>query len=111
MENKVNDQVHSPRFECKQLEADTKDGKGAKYCHPASVMKALSLARFQGDVDPISRNAVIAVDVGDVTLVREHLCLRLRSKRYFLLVFSVPHALRPFYHSVGISVFESSGWF
>jgi len=40
-----------------------------KYCHPAAVLKALSIVRFDKRVDQVSREAVIAVDVGDVTLV------------------------------------------
>ena len=39
------------------------------YCHPSAVLNALSVARRDHSTDIVSRNAVITVDVGDVTLV------------------------------------------
>jgi thiamine pyrophosphate-dependent acetolactate synthase large subunit-like protein len=38
------------------------------YCHPAAVMGAISRARRNENTDPVSRNATVCVDVGDVTL-------------------------------------------
>ena len=64
MQTKAAENMHSPRFIC-----DEKDTENVKFCHPAAVLKALSLSRFDKEVDPVSRGAVIAVDVGDVTLV------------------------------------------
>jgi thiamine pyrophosphate-dependent acetolactate synthase large subunit-like protein len=49
-----------------------------RYCHPASVLSALSDARRSSDTDPVSRQAVVAVDVGDVTLWAS-LCLQLQG--------------------------------
>jgi hypothetical protein len=39
------------------------------YCHPAAVLGALSHSRRDKSTDTVSKNAAIAVDVGDVTLV------------------------------------------
>jgi len=55
----------SPRFVCDDSHAI----KSSKFCHPAAVLKALSLSRLDKEVDPVARQAVITVDVGDVTLV------------------------------------------
>jgi thiamine pyrophosphate-dependent acetolactate synthase large subunit-like protein len=61
------------QFECDS--APDSDG----YCHPASVLQALSDARMDcNGTDKVSREAVIAVDVGDVTLWAS-LCLRLTA--------------------------------
>mmetsp|Transcript_24438 Transcript_24438/g.57928 ORF Transcript_24438/g.57928 Transcript_24438/m.57928 type:complete len:445 (+) Transcript_24438:769-2103(+) len=38
------------------------------YCHPAAVMGAISRVRRNEATDPVSRNATVCVDVGDVTL-------------------------------------------
>jgi hypothetical protein len=39
------------------------------FCHPSDVLHALSTARMDEKMDHVARDAVIAVDVGDVTLV------------------------------------------
>ena len=62
LETKIQENLQSPRFECD-------DEANPKYCHPATLLKALSLARLDDSVDKVGREAVIAVDVGDVTLV------------------------------------------
>ena len=41
------------------------------FCHPAAVLGALSRARRDKSTDAVSRNAAIAIDVGDVTLVSQ----------------------------------------
>lgn len=61
---------HSPRFEV------TTCGSEKSYCHPAALLKALSLARLDESVDKVARDAAITVDVGDVTLWAS-LCLSL----------------------------------
>lgn len=61
----------TPRFLCEEDESQS-NSQSIEYCHPAAVLKALSLARFDPNVDPVSRNAVVAVDVGDVTLVSRY---------------------------------------
>jgi len=50
----------------------------ANFCHPAEVLFALSQLRVDPETDPVSRDAVITVDVGDVTLWAS-LCLTLRG--------------------------------
>lgn len=45
-------------------------GSNDEYCHPGVLLAALSRARRDEGTDSVSRNAAIAVDVGDVTLVR-----------------------------------------
>ena len=65
METKIKENMQFPRFVCDEKST----GASVKYCHPAAVLKALSMARFDKQVDAVSREAVIAVDVGDVTLV------------------------------------------
>lgn len=48
---------------------DDEDVATAHYCHPCVLLTALSRARRDETTDSVSRNAAIAVDVGDVTLV------------------------------------------
>jgi hypothetical protein len=49
----------------------TKYAKGKEgYCHPGDVLQTLSKLREDPSTDEVSQNAVITVDVGDVTLVR-----------------------------------------
>lgn len=69
---KIKEYMQSPRFVC----AD--ENEGYKFCHPAAVLKALSMARSDKKVDPVTREAVITVDVGDVTLWAS-LCLSLQG--------------------------------
>lgn len=80
MHKKITDQIYNPRFICNE-EASTTNGdeSHSNSCHPASVLKALSLARFDtNSVDAAARDAVITVDVGDVTLWAS-LCLCLQG--------------------------------
>ena len=51
---------------------DDDDEVNDMYCHPAVLLGALSRARRDEATDSVSRNAAIAVDVGDVTLVSVH---------------------------------------
>ncbi len=55
------------RFDCEDVNKSCQGSNG--YCHPSAVLRAMSEARVDENVDPVSRNAVVAVDVGDVTLV------------------------------------------
>jgi len=48
------------------------------YVHPASVLEMYSKLRVDEDVDDVAKNAVVAVDVGDITLWAS-LCLVLRG--------------------------------
>ena len=48
------------------------------YCHPAAIIGALSSARRNPVTDPVSQNATICVDVGDITLWAS-LCLHLTA--------------------------------
>jgi thiamine pyrophosphate-dependent acetolactate synthase large subunit-like protein len=45
-----------------------REKKAVNYCHPSDVLYALSDLRVDPETDPVSRDAVITVDVGDVTL-------------------------------------------
>jgi len=47
-----------------------------EFCHPAAVLDALSKLRREDSTDAVSKDAAIAVDVGDVTLWAS-LCLNL----------------------------------
>jgi thiamine pyrophosphate-dependent acetolactate synthase large subunit-like protein len=77
VKRKAQEQQYNPRFICN--EGDTNDtAKNIKYCHPASVLRALTLTRFDNSVDSVAREAVITVDVGDVTLWAS-LCLSLQG--------------------------------
>lgn len=70
------------RYDC-----DVKSTHGpTNYCHPSEVLRALSEARLDDTVDPVSRNAVVAVDVGDVTLVRRTFGIRVFGKDLLLVV-------------------------
>lgn len=69
---KVTDYNHKVRFHCNLHMEDP------GYCHPAVVCAALSYARRDDTTDPVSRNATICVDVGDVTLWAS-LCLNLEG--------------------------------
>lgn len=69
-------QDYSNHVRVVQEDQDNVDGKS--YCHPDVLLAALSRARRDESTDSVSRNAAIAVDVGDVTLVstaRMHQCL------------------------------------
>eukprot|EP00544_Gedaniella_sp_CCMP2646_P006832 CAMPEP_0202498330 /NCGR_PEP_ID=MMETSP1361-20130828/25672_1 /ASSEMBLY_ACC=CAM_ASM_000849 /TAXON_ID=210615 /ORGANISM="Staurosira complex sp., Strain CCMP2646" /LENGTH=592 /DNA_ID=CAMNT_0049130183 /DNA_START=171 /DNA_END=1949 /DNA_ORIENTATION=+ len=55
-----------------------KISEGKDYCHPGVLLDALSRARKDKSTDAVSRNATIAVDVGDVTLWAS-LCLNLEA--------------------------------
>lgn len=55
-----------------------KHKKAANYCHPADVLYALSDLRVDPETDPVSRDAVITIDVGDVTLWASY-CLHLKG--------------------------------
>jgi len=43
---------------------------GKPFCHPEPVLRALSRARKDDSISKVMRDATIAIDVGDVTLVR-----------------------------------------
>jgi thiamine pyrophosphate-dependent acetolactate synthase large subunit-like protein len=49
-----------------------------KYCHPSVVLQELSKLRQDPSIDHVSRDAVVTVDVGDVTLWAS-LCLCLKG--------------------------------
>lgn len=59
------------RFSPKNTESDN-------FCHPAKVLSALSSLRVDPGTDPVSRDAVVTIDVGDVTLWAS-LCLTLKG--------------------------------
>ena len=69
------DQVVTPRFVCDDIMVTTSErpdsNSSAFFCHPAAVLRAISMARINPAMDPIAREAVITVDVGDITLVRQ----------------------------------------
>jgi len=53
------------------------DGEDSNdFCHPSAVLRALSKYRRDSTTNDVSRNAVVTVDVGDVTLWSS-LCLNL----------------------------------
>lgn len=52
------------------------DSSSTSFCHPSAVLDALSKLRLDSATDTISRDSVITVDVGDVTLWAS-LCLAL----------------------------------
>lgn len=78
------------------------------YCHPAAVLGALSHSRRDKSTDTVSKNAAIAVDVGDVTLVSvSHLFI---CVTYSIIIFLfLPTSHLSLLVLVGIAVFESSG--
>jgi len=65
------EKIHSGlRFKCDYSKT------AANYCHPAALLDQLSSLRRDAATDEVSKNAVITVDVGDVTIWAS-LCLSL----------------------------------
>jgi len=66
----------------------------AGYAHPSSVLQTLSKLRVDKGVDEVSKKAIVAVDVGDITLVRlseaSHCTFFFKPLSDFLCRFSVP---------------------